>query len=358
MDPILDDKAASQLQNDLRGSLRSAHESKRPILTHLNADTTWLVSLPYPSHESPPPGRLRYNLLIDPWLQGSQEDLSAWFSKQWHGVQSSVQTISELEELLREAESLERENANSSSGTNVPAEPSLSYIDAVAVSHEFTDHCHRDTLTELNPSVPVFATKKAASLIRSWKHFHTVIEMSTFSKGMDWRTTSRPPLPNWIGISRLMTSFDLGSLHSAVLVCFGEPQSPDPTAETLIYTPHGIEASTASVLNTASPRLNNLAFLHGLQDVSLGWAQQLNLGAVNAVKAQKVLQAKYWIGTHDEDKPASGLVARFLKIKKGSVQEALSQLSAAENEKTNGASDWATDITCVELRNGESLLLE
>ncbi|KAI1609367.1 hypothetical protein EDD37DRAFT_640531 [Exophiala viscosa] len=358
MDPEVDDKAASQLQSDLRSSLRSAHELKRPILTHLNADTTWLVSLPYPSHKSPPPGRLRYNILIDPWLQGSQEDLSAWFSKQWHGVRSSVQTISELEELLREAENLEREHTFSSSGMHVPAEPLLSYIDAVAVSHEFTDHCHRDTLIELNPSVPVFATKKAASLIRSWKHFKTVIEMPTFSKGTDWRTTSHSPLPDWIGISRLMTSFDLGSLHSAVLVCFGNPQSPDSTAETLIYTPHGIEASTASTLSTAWPRLNNLAFLHGLQDVSLAWATQLNLGAVNAVKAQKVLQAKYWIGTHDEDKPSSGMVARFLKIKKRSVQDALSQLNAAGIEDTNGSNDWAAKIKCVELRNGESLLLE
>jgi hypothetical protein len=112
------------------------------------------------------------------------------------------------------------------------------------------------------------------------------------------------------------------------------------------------------MLSTAAPRLRNLAFLHGLQDVSLGWGQQLNLGAVNAVKAQKVLQAKYWIGTHDEDKPSSGLVARFLKTKKRTVAEALSQLNSAGNEPSNGAYDWAADLKCVELRNGESILLE
>lgn len=358
MDPLIDDKAASQLQSDLRKSLRSAHILKRPILTHLNADTTWLASLPYPAGRPPPSGRLRYNILIDPWLQGSQEDVSGWFSKQWHGVQSSVQTITELEALLREAEDLESEHTSPRPKANVPAGSSACYIDAVAISHEFTDHCHRDTLTEVNPRVPVFATKKAAGLVRSWKHFDTVIEMPTCSRGMDWRTTSVSPLPDWIGISRLVTSFDALSLHSAVLICFGTPQSPDSTAETLIYTPHGIEASTVSILSTATPPLKNLAFLHGLQDVSLGWGQQLNLGAVNAVKAQRILQAKYWIGTHDEDKPSSGLVARFLKTKKRTVSEALSQVSSARNEPSNGAYDWAADLKCVELRNGESILLE
>ena len=31
------------------------------------------------------------------------------------------------------------------------------FIDAVAISHEFTDHCHRQTLEELDPSTPIFA---------------------------------------------------------------------------------------------------------------------------------------------------------------------------------------------------------
>ena len=31
-------------------------------------------------------------------------------------------------------------------------------IDAVIVSHEFTDHCHRATLGTLDPKVPVYAT--------------------------------------------------------------------------------------------------------------------------------------------------------------------------------------------------------
>jgi L-ascorbate metabolism protein UlaG (beta-lactamase superfamily) len=34
-----------------------------------------------------------------------------------------------------------------------------SCIDAVVICHEFTDHCHKDTLLELEREVPVFGTK-------------------------------------------------------------------------------------------------------------------------------------------------------------------------------------------------------
>ena len=33
------------------------------------------------------------------------------------------------------------------------------FIDAVAISHEFTDHCHQETLLEVHKDVPVFATE-------------------------------------------------------------------------------------------------------------------------------------------------------------------------------------------------------
>lgn len=33
------------------------------------------------------------------------------------------------------------------------------FIDAVAISHEFTDHCHQQTLMDISPDVPVLATE-------------------------------------------------------------------------------------------------------------------------------------------------------------------------------------------------------
>ena len=40
----------AQLRSTLRQDLSRTLQCKRPLLTHLNADTTWLLSLPVPDH--------------------------------------------------------------------------------------------------------------------------------------------------------------------------------------------------------------------------------------------------------------------------------------------------------------------
>lgn len=136
---------SKQLQHELEVSVIEALSTTRPILTHWNADTTWSLSLAYPTSARPPSGRLRYNILIDPWLAGPQSDVAGWFSTQWHAIRSSVQSVAELSESLEaveflasQAESIRQKNKRSQkSAPNCT--PQLSYIDAVVVSHEFTD---------------------------------------------------------------------------------------------------------------------------------------------------------------------------------------------------------------------------
>lgn len=60
--------ASHQLQGELDESIARGFANRRPILTHLNADTTWLLSLPYPEGSEQPAKRQRFNVLIDPWL--------------------------------------------------------------------------------------------------------------------------------------------------------------------------------------------------------------------------------------------------------------------------------------------------
>ncbi|KAK5055136.1 hypothetical protein LTR84_012884 [Exophiala bonariae] len=346
-----DEAAAAQLHHDLNDSIRQAHRTARPILTHLNADTTWLLSIPKPDYRPFHSTRSRYNLLIDPWLQGPQSDVAGWFSKQWHAVESSVGSILELDELLRDAEAFEYERHATSETT-----ARNSYIDAVVISHEFTDHCHKATLLEVNTKVPVFATGKAAQLIRSWNHFSTVIEMASFGNGEDWRTTSTPPLPEWIGISRIVTSSDALYYHSAVLICTRISDSESEAAEAVIYTPHGLAVSGIATITTAKPPIDSLALLHGLHDISLV-GNQLNLGAVNAIKAQQLLNAKFWIGTHDEEKKKWGLISPFLRRKPLTVSEAFAQVQATAKVEFDGTEAMIEEPIYVELGNGESLLL-
>jgi hypothetical protein len=202
-----DEDPSSQLHIELLSSI--PHLTRRPILTHLNADTTWLLSLPIPEkHLSASQSkRLYYHILFDPWLTGPQSDVAAFFSTQWHAEPSSCQTIEDVEGVIRGIEAGASIKPRPSLGKSeteeviivdtttthdeegerqgeVEGEGDETWIDAVIISHEFTDHMHAPTLLTLPPSTPVFATTKAYSAIKSWKHFHTVREIRRFTG--DW----------------------------------------------------------------------------------------------------------------------------------------------------------------------------
>lgn len=254
-----------------------------------------------------------------------------------------------------------------------------SFIDVVAISHEFTDHCHKETLLELHSDVPVFATEQAATLISSWSHFRTVTPTPTFPTHADWHDYSLPPLPTWLSISRLTAPKDSLFYHSALLITFAthpflpnttpkkqrpslsihgdtaddthySPSASEP-AECIVYTPHGIPHQALSPIPTADPPLHTLAFLHGLHDVSISAAQQLNLGARNGLLAQRLLRAKYWVATHDEVKKGGGLVSWFLRRRVWTVQEALREVGG------QGVGELE-DVRFQDLGNGESRILE
>lgn len=295
-----------QLQKDLKGAVSNALQLRRPLLTHLNADTSWVLSLPYPDSEPCPLGRSLFNILIDPWLQGPQSDVASWFSQQWHAVDSSVQTLAELDACLRDAENLVQSPHPSSpereigfSGTKHQGNIS-SYIDLLVVSHEFTDHCNFETLQQLPPSTPVLATKKAAHLILSWKHFRRVYPIGCFPQlNYNWKNTSSEALPPWLGIARITTNRDALYFHSAILITFNiGPSTQNGPTEGIVYTPHGINADDLKMLRLASPPISVLALLHGLHDIRIS-IRQLNLGAHNALRAQRTSGSKYWVSTRE-----------------------------------------------------------
>ena len=286
--------------------------------------------------------------------------MAGWFSTQWHAVKSSVQTIAEVDELLHETEALasrrqhtSRKRQRTRESEDGPAAHN-SYIDAVVISHEFTDHCHKSTLLEVDQAVPVFATKKAAALIRSWHHFDQVLDVAIFTNGIDWRTTSQEALPSWLGISRLVTKSDALYYHSAIVICFER-------AEAVIYTPHGVHAQSFDTITSSQPPVKTLAFLHGLHDVSITLSKQLNLGAYNALKAQQLLKSKYWVGTHDEVKIGGGLLAPFLRRKAYTFLDVLGNGVAKDGGHADEDNEMVAEtagVSYVDLGSGESLLLQ
>ncbi|KAF2273424.1 uncharacterized protein EI97DRAFT_436079 [Westerdykella ornata] len=391
------DTPSAQLHRELQETIVRALATRRPILHHLNADTSWLLQIPRPASAVKHGGRVYYNVLIDPWFVGGQSDGARWFSQQWHREASRVGSVREVEELIMRVEGLaggpagtrkrKRERKGEGDGVGMEEGRGGTVIDAVAVSHEFTDHCHKETLLELDGDVPVLATEKAAQLISSWNHFRVVLTISTFThENADWRDHSLPPLPSWLSISRLTAPKDALFYHSALLICFAthpflpttpkkrssllsihgdgddHPSTPSAdAAECVVYTPHGIPYTALIPIEVADPPLHTLAFLHGLHDVSISSAQQLNLGAKNGVLAQRILQAKYWVATHDEVKIGGGLIAWFLRRRKWTVEEAVAEVRRdmrEQGELEEKEDEGWEGMRFVEIGNGESRILE
>ncbi|KAM0145944.1 hypothetical protein ACHAPG_011385 [Botrytis cinerea] len=336
----------------LNESIRDTLDTSRPLITHLNADTTWLLSIPYPDAAENLFKKAYYHILIDPWLRGGQSDVAAFFSQQWHANPSAVQSIAEIEGFIKNIEEVVHKKEIVSD---------RSWIDAVVVSHEFTDHMHKETLLEIAHTVPVFATSKAAAAITSWEHFDHVEEILRF--GGDWKESSTECLPGWVGISRVAKAgVDLLYYHSAIMITFSTSSerntsggdANDNVPEAVIYTPHGIDPGDLTLVGNAQPPIRTLALLHGLQDISLPRAQ-LNKGAHNGLKVQRLLNAKYWVGTHDEIKVGGGIVSWFLNRKVVTLKEALER--EVEENGESGDVKKVGDIKFLEVGNGESLIL-
>jgi hypothetical protein len=123
-------------------------------------------------------------------------------------------------------------------------------------------------------------------------------------------------------------------------------------AEAVVYTPHGITPEDLKPVVMARPPIRTLALLHGLHDVRIG--PQLNLGAHNELKVQRLTHSKYWVGTHDEVKRGGGIVSWFLKRQLYTVKDAIEK----EIQENGDVDDSLTNVHFAELGNGESLLLE
>ncbi|KAG9128595.1 hypothetical protein FRC07_000028 [Ceratobasidium sp. 392] len=239
----------------------------------------------------------------------------------------------------------------------------LAPIDAVVLSHEWSDHTHRATLLEIDPKTPVYATKNAADIVRSWNHFSTVHTIQDLAPGAHWSTTHFPDLPSCLGLSRISsTSFEIVSYyHVAICIAYASPKTREENidkskADAVLYSPHGVHAPSLNRLTESG--LEVLALMHGLHQV---WnppflGGMLNLGGLNAVRSIRATKARYWIGTHDEVKKGSGVVSYLLRRKVWTVEEALNEEEKKDREK--GGSDTSEALKYYGLGSGESLRLE
>ncbi|KAK3705621.1 hypothetical protein LTR37_013229 [Vermiconidia calcicola] len=339
---------------DARRSIKSAADTQRPLIHHLTADNSWLLQIP----RSGP--RKYFNILIDPWLVGSNLETSSWFHEQMHTIPPAAQNIADVERFASEIEGIARKlcSTNGNTEDDVPAPESL--IDAVAISQPATDHCNYATLIDLPRSVPIFAyEERTVKAVKAWDHFETVVEMPTFTG--DWRSTSVSPLPDWIGIGGMAQQQDVQTIHKGIVIAFKDPSrgGAETKPEAIVYLPHGLRPDEPAMVELASavPQLEFLAVLHGILHVLVGFRFaniDANMGGHNGLAVKQLLNAKYWIPTHDEPKEKYG----FTKLLLNDVLVPIDVAAAAYAENTGREkAEVLKETNFHQLENGASLVL-
>ena len=190
-------------------------------------------------------------VLVDPWLTTSQVDFHPWFSRQFH----------------REPQIAVNE---------------LPRPDYIFISHPFSDHCNKETLLQFSKDIPVIALPSILKKIKSWGHFESLLPLEA--------------APFDLTVLKSKKNF----VHKAYMI--------KSKSHAIVYAPHGAELKaipqekiSALIASTLTYKLP--FFLGGT----------INLGLSSALRLQKQLNAKKLLVTHNENKRAEGLVARFAR---------------------------------------------
>lgn len=283
-------------QTQLRTLLAATNSKRRPLLTHLSADNSWLLSIPIPddtpaatSHGTTQRHpKVYFHLLLDAWLTPSNFPFpgARWFQEQYHIENPACQSIAAVIELISDIEV-------AASNNTILVGESKAGIDAVVVGHNLSDHMNYDTLRQVDTSVPVFAADTAFPTVLSWKHFDSVVQipgLGANSESVDWRTDSSVHLPPWIAIWRIPGPKTPPYLHWGICIIF----KPDETGlECMVQSPHGLYVEDAAVLKKISPSVKTLALLHTTnQSWFWGWGTA-NLGARNGAQVAEAIEARY-----------------------------------------------------------------
>ncbi|RDI86395.1 hypothetical protein Vi05172_g3479 [Venturia inaequalis] len=322
-------------------------EPDRLILTHLNADTSWLISFPRPPTkdvEHKVNKRSYFHVIVDPWLDTEYVFFSRWFIAVSHATPSKYKTIEQVQRLILDIECA-AENAN--------LDPEdKGHPDAVFVSHHLGDHCDRATLEQIDPLVPFISIASVVEHVKKWNHFQMVESMPDLDIDAPqslWQTYESAILPDYLRVGRLPDGGPYPELHWATLLAFSPSQlsSSNAQVETILYSPHGIHAHRLIDTNWATKYSKPLLLLHGLNPA---WSpQQANLGVDNASKLATILKPKYWIPTHDGELKYRGFLSWFQQKTKKTFADANLDIE-----------DWGEqDVKpiCRELGNGEVFVL-
>lgn len=346
----------------LRNSPELSAAVRRPILTHLSADNSWLVSLPLPITPNPSGDfkttatKAYFHILLDAWLDGEEFATGRWFRVAEHTERPAYQTTEAIDGLIMEIEAAAR-GCNIASYKNEASGITSGMIDLIVVSSDATDHMHQATLISLPPKTPVCATEAAATAIAKWKHFEKVMPMPEVGTDLRDKAASDVDaiMPPWLQLFSLA-----GTVLFGILIAF--PSEGDETdvklkMDGIFHAPHGVAPhDLRAFLDRAQSQLETplklLALTHPLNGTSVA-GLPATFGAHNGLKLQRMTDAKYWVRTHDEPVEERGIIAWLEGYQPVTFEEALTK----EREENESGKDIEKPVF-IDLSNRESFVLK
>jgi hypothetical protein len=328
--------------------------SLRPILTSLNGDNSWLISIPRPAAERR--GKAYFHIVSDAWLTRDTVLFRAWVLKLGRQADAAIADGPAVENLIRE---IEHAAAAACNATSAPANGDVAppaqetAVDAIFQNFHYSDHLDERTLRTFGPGIPVFATPEAAAIIRPWNHFRHVAQTRDLDPACpgtwrDLRPEGGALLPTWLSVFRLTGHHEL---NFATAIVWSGPDA----SEALLYSPHGIRVDQPALQAFArklDPPVRVLAMLHALKD-SFALGSRTTLGVAGGLALERQVRPKYWVKSHDAGLLYSGLIAWLAWINDitRSIEDGL-----AEEAGKSGVDAGMPKV--VEVDNGDCFVLE
>ncbi|CZS94550.1 uncharacterized protein RAG0_04499 [Rhynchosporium agropyri] len=309
---------------------------------HLNSDASFLLTFQPLISVLPPPGPppKTFTIVLDPWLAGPSKFFHSKFSVSRHMSESCVTSLNELPE-----------------------------VDIIVISQDKSDHCHKETLTQLPKSggkTLILAEPSAAKVIRGWQHFapEKIITLPKFEDPRSGKNSNiyRIPVPSAytnghpgeVTITFLAQKPDITRVHTAIGITYRAQQDFDTSTEltppntpksqsfsstyndralSVLHAPHGCTFKTierwANTHLVEQAALPLTALLHCFDRIQNAWYLGGNIcsGLPGGQRIAQGLGAKVWISSHDGEKVIKGVVNKKIVVQKFDREEVESVVS-------------------------------
>ena len=225
-------------------------------IQRLNMDSSWWLSWENNA------------CLIDPWLIGSEVDGFKWLNEQWHVTPS----------ILPE---------------------DLPKSDFILISQSYADHCHLQTLQELDEKLPILASTKAFKKLTKFFPKRTILEIPNLCN-------SKPLVYNNLRVCCLRPKKLLDPIYYGILIANAQN-------EAVFYAPHGFFPRENEVELLKKYNIKLLMATFSDFEIPKIMGGKVNPGLENVKLLTKILKPQHILNTHDEAKRMKGLVSRLAK---------------------------------------------